>query len=357
MPAHDILLRRFRATGLPGTPGNARGSAEHHVRRLGAVQAQEFEMTLWSLGRRTGLTRSEVLAEFESGAFVRTHALRPTWHFVHRDDLALVRAVSADRVRQTMGTYLRREKLTEEMLSRVAAVVARAAADGPLTRKELGASLSEAGFPFTPFQLGLAILDAELSCVVASGPVRGKQQTYALLDVPAQDLDLPERAELAVRFFTSHGPGRVEDFATWATQTKGEATALVAAGADRLTEVETVDGPLHEGRPAPAVVAGWDSPEVELLNGYDEAIAGIKDKSQLDRAGLYRQRAGTAVGVVTVDGQLTGHWRRRVTTARVDVSVMPLRRLSKAEQSGLADQVELLRQFLGVADAGLSTDP
>jgi hypothetical protein len=343
----DLLRARWRATGLPtSTPGAAKPTAAAEVRRLGAVQAQEFETTLWSLGRRTAESRTSILAGFERGEFVRTHTLRPTWHFVHRDDLDLLQAATADRVHRLNGTLYRQEGLDRTTLQKAGAVIAAAVSERPLTRAQIRERLSAEGFSLSNLGLTLLMMWAELERLVASGPLAGRRQTYA----PWPARTLPDRAEavtrLAERFFSSHGPATVDDFATWSSLTKGTAREALAGLPVERAEVEGAECLwLGELSTDP-----WASPQVELLNCYDEYVSGfgVAGKRWFDRAGLAPGRLGIPIGLVVVDGQLAGNWRRTIGRTAVAIEVVPLRPLSGAERDGLAASAAAYGSFLGV---------
>lgn len=346
IPTELATLARWRATGLPTTtPGTAALDAAAEVRRLGAVQAQEFEMTLWSLGRRTGESRERVLGRFERGEFVRVHALRQTWHFVHRDDLTRVQAATAHRVHRLNAGLYRQEGLDTATLARVAGVVEGAVGERPRTRAEIGAALAADGIETTGFRLGLIMMWAELECLVVSGPLDGKRHTYS--GWPDRALADPSEASawLARRFFESHGPATLDDFAAWSSLTKGQANEAVAGSALRHAEVGGVAcvwlGELSHDP--------WDSPQVELLNCYDEYVSGLsaRGKQALDRAGLWSQRLGIPNGLVMVDGQLAGHWRRVADGAGVRVEVLALRAFGAGELSALERNAAALGEFVG----------
>lgn len=345
----ELLRARWRSTGLPtGERGVATGSSTTvEVRRLGAVQAQEFEATLWSLARRTGEARATVLGQYEVGEIVRTHTLRQTWHFVHRDDLETAQAATAHRVHLSNGPLYREAGLDDRSLRAAADVVLEVLADGPATRTEIGARLGGAGFPSSGLGLGTVMMWVELECLVASGPLRGTQHTYARWPGGDGPPDPDEVATtLAERYFASHGPTGIDDFMAWSSLTKTQARAAIdglplqRAAFDDVEQLWLGDLDL---RP-------WESPQVELLNGYDEYISGLgpKAKRWLDRAGLARGRPGTPIGVVTVDGQLTGHWRRRPAASRVDVEVLLLRDLTPAEADALERNADAYGGFLGL---------
>lgn len=344
----QVTLQRFQATGLPTSqPGWRAETASEQIVRLGAVQAQEFEMTLWALGCRTGQTRREIMAEFDAGRFIRTHALRPTWHVVHPDDLAMIRTATADRVIGVNNSMERSLELDNALLRRCTEIVAEAVAQAPRTRKEVQETLAQQGVTASGPRLAYVLMRAELTGVIANGPMRGAAQTYA----PAPRSTFPgDRSDavacLALRFFRSHGPATVGDLARWATLTRRDVTTALDAIGDQVASVTSDGKEYHVGADA-APAAAWRSPQVDLLNGYDEYISGFSDSKGLaDRAGLVRGRPGLPVGVVTVDGQLAGHWRRRSIGASIAVEVLALRPFAAAETSGVEQEARRLAHFL-----------
>src|SRR5690606_7455514 len=128
----------------------------------------------------------------------------------------------------------RKLELDEVVLLRADAIIARALEGGQFkTRLELGAILADAGIGAVKGQrLAYLVMHAELEGVVCSGPRRGKQQTYALLAERAPQTRRLARdealAELTRRYFTSHGPATVKDFAWWSGLTVADVRAGLA---------------------------------------------------------------------------------------------------------------------------------
>ena len=100
-----------------------------------------------------------------------------------------------------------------------------------LTRAELARYLKRAKVPADGLKLAYLMMHAELEGVICSGPRRGKQFTYALLDerVPATKPKTREEAlaELAKRYFASHGPATMRDFAWWSGLTVKDAQQAI----------------------------------------------------------------------------------------------------------------------------------
>ncbi|MDP9693576.1 UNVERIFIED_ORG: hypothetical protein J2X79_001124 [Arthrobacter globiformis] len=224
MEPHEVLRTRLAGQQLR-EPRAA--TAEEAVKNLLAVQAQEFSYARWSLAQRTGgATAADVEQALADGRILRTHILRPTWHFVHRDDLPWLRTLPAPRLHQMNGGTYRSTGIDHEAASRSAGVLAEAVAGGVhLTREQLAARLQGAGFAAKGPVLAYLIMHAEISGVLVSGaPVRSPggalRQTYAAFDervagaAPAAATSREESlAALTLRYFGSRGPATVRDCA------------------------------------------------------------------------------------------------------------------------------------------------
>ncbi len=218
--------------------GNGLGRAVDVVSLLACVQSQEHAHAFWSLGMRTdGLTYAEVQREFDAGTFLRTHILRPTWHFVAAADLRWIQAVTAARVQQLNGTIYRQQGLGPTERDRALELIMNALTGGAcLTRTELGRVLAAEG----P-RLAYLIMNAELEGVICSGPMRGAQHTYALVSERVGHSADGDAGELAYRFFAGHGPASVKDFARWSSLTLTQCHRAVEAAGNRL-DSETFEG-------------------------------------------------------------------------------------------------------------------
>ena len=75
-----MLRRRLHNQRLTTTSFRRAGEV---VSWLGAVQAQDYPGARWALGLRArGLDCAAIDAALARGEILRTHILRPTWHFV-----------------------------------------------------------------------------------------------------------------------------------------------------------------------------------------------------------------------------------------------------------------------------------
>src|SRR3982074_2843339 len=192
------------------------------VAHLGAVQSQDYPAALWALGLRLAqATRASLECAFNNGAILRTHVLRPTWHFVAPEDIRWMLALTAPRIKRGMASRDRELGLNDELVAQTNTIIARALEGGQqLTRPEIGAALQAAGVAVADGSvLSHLVSRAELDGVVCSGALRGKQHTHALLEERVPRTRVLERdeavAELVGRYFASHGPATLNDFAWW----------------------------------------------------------------------------------------------------------------------------------------------
>ncbi len=192
-------------------------------------------MAKWALGLRSpGLTEADVDHAFEDGAIVRTHILRPTWHFVAPEDIRWMQKLTGPRVQRLSASYHRNVGL-DQRPSRAAGECSspRCATAGTSPAPRSAPPTTRARIPVDGLRLAFLMMHAELDLVICSGPRQGKQFTYALLDerVPhAKRLDGDEAlSELVRRYFQSHGPATVHDFVWWSGLTVAQTKAGLAA--------------------------------------------------------------------------------------------------------------------------------
>jgi hypothetical protein len=192
------------------------------VRWLVAVQAQDYSGAKWALGLRLqGSTEKNIEQAIADGSILRTHLMRPTWHFVTPADIRWLLALTAPRVHAVNAHMYRQLELDHSVFKRSNAALAKALREGQtLTRDELRGVLRKAGIAVDGnLRMSYLMMRAELDAIVCSGPRRGKQFTYALLDQGAPQPKTLHRdealVELVRRYFISRGPATVQDFAKW----------------------------------------------------------------------------------------------------------------------------------------------
>lgn len=333
---------------------------EEVVRWLGAVQAQEYGPTLWSLGlRMRQANAATVEAAVADGRILRTHLLRPTWHFVTAADIRWVLALTAPRVHSLNAYMYRQLDLDERVLARSNEVIAQALAGGrQLTRNELGEALKQAGIEAQGMRLGYIVHFAELEALICSGARRGKQFTYALLSERAPQAKTLERdealAELVRRYFASHGPATLKDFTWWSSLTLADAKTGVELAGSQLA-AETIDEQVYWFDPATSPVeqamVEADEPQVYLLPIYDEFVSHADRSAVFDPQykELYDPQNNLSYWhTVVIDGQIVGTWKRTFKKKSVEFQHRVFRPLSQAEEKAVAAAAQRYGDFHGL---------
>jgi hypothetical protein len=316
------------------------------VKGLLAMQAQDFPGAKWAvLQRMASADDAEVQRAYDEGRILRTHVLRPTWHFVAPADIRWLLELSAPRVHAANAYAYRLFGVDKRGAKRSNARIVKALErSGQLTRAELGRVLGaregDVEVKAAGTRLACLVMRAELDGLICSGPTRDGQHTYALLEErapPSPKLGRDEAlAELARRYVVGHGPAQAKDLAWWSGLVLDEAKRALEACGSALERTK-LDGKSYYQAPAPPV-ARRRTPAVHLLPNYDELLVAFKDRSAMTDFPELRDAPQVSVlrtQFVTVDGRVVGGWRRLLTAREVVVMVQLWRPLSSAERSGL----------------------
>ena len=290
MDKRDIARLRLRSQRLADTQLD---TIDGVIDWLVCSQSQDYGPGKWSIGQRArGLSDAGLDEALAQGRILRTHILRPTWHFVAPRDIRWIHALTGPRVLVQNRHYMTQLELTDELLRRTADVLEKALTGKRLTRPQVQKALADAGIVAEGTRLAYVLMQAELECVITSGGLAGKQQTYALLDEiapvagaalgPSGDEAL---SELTRRYFTSHGPASIADFRWWSSLTVAEIKrALDIVGND--LEKRTIDG-LDYWASTFELPTGHGQPRAHFIQGLDEYFVGYqKTRSAADVGGF-----------------------------------------------------------------------
>lgn len=304
---------------------------ENVVRSLGAMQSQDYGPAKWSVGQRMAHgNEADLDRAYLEGRILRTHVLRPTWHFVHPDDITWLLELTAPRIQIMNRSRYRQLGLDDRVLERTRMLLLRTLKGANhLTRNAVRELLAKNRIETDTSRLSYILMYAELKGTICSGGLRGKQHTYALVEERAPDaivLDADAALlELILRYFSSHGPASEKDLRWWSSLTLQEIRRGLDLAGDKLssddidgTRMYFVDSP-HASRKR--------SPHVHLLQTYDEYIVGYSEtRGVIDATGLGRKRWSSSNafrGVVILDTQMVGEWKRRFDkgTLRFEISL------------------------------------
>jgi hypothetical protein len=346
----DVTRQRLRNQRLSG-PRVARPADV--VRWLGAVQAQEYADAKWAIALRTRrASESAIERGITNGSILRTHVLRPTWHFVAAADIRWMLALTGPRVSARMAPYNRHLELDTAVFRRSERAIVRALRGGAyLTRQELRQALHEAGVRADNVQrLAHLVMQVEIDGVICSGPRRGNRFTYALLDerVPAvAPLSRDEAlAELTRRYFRSRGPAQLADFTWWSGLTTGDARRGLAI-IERDVERVDVDGKAYWVSRARAT--GERARSAFLLGLYDEYLIAYKDRSAaLDRSRWTRAIRDAFAAPIVMDGQVVGGWRRTTRDGTMTVALTPMAPFDRRAMAAVESAAHAYATFFGL---------
>ncbi len=349
MDTSELGYRRLRNQRLVGSSLKSAAAA---VGWLGAVQSQDYTYAKWSVGQRVGgaLRDREIDALVARGHIVRTHILRPTWHFVAANDLRWMMALAGPRVEARNRRRYEQVELDDRTLGRAREIIRGALAGGRrLTRPQLAEALIRDGIDASqPQRREYIVMHAELTLLICSGGLDAKQQTYALVDelVPVSE-SLPEDealARLARRYFASHGPSTIADFAWWSGLRVSEARRGLEIARSDLDSF-SVDGTTHWHAGEATDQHTADRPAASLLQSFDELIVGYQ------RTRTIPLDPNSFAHPIVADGRIVGRWRLARNRAGVEIDAhlddYARRRMSAAQCSALDAEIERCRRFYG----------
>ena len=323
---------------------------------LCAMQAQDYPAAKWAIGLRSpGIQDADIEQAFNDGLILRTHVLRPTWHFVAPEDIRWLLALSAPRIHAANAYYYRQAGLDAKVFAKSCAMIHRTLEGGKtLTRAELAVYLTRAKIPADGLKLAYLMMHAELEGVICSGPRKGKQFTYALLEERAPKAKVRERAEalaeLAKRYFVSHGPATVRDFAWWSGLTITDAQKAVDSVRPAL-ESSSIDRLVLWSAEAPDRSPSRHGAAF-LLPNYDEYLIAYKDRAPVvdaaRAANVVARSNGAFANHLLIDGRLAGGWSRTCSANNVVIEVAPYKKLTAAQLRAVGNVADCYGEFLGL---------
>ena len=352
MDAEAVLAARLSTQRLTGPPA---ASAVEAVRELLCVQAQDAPLAQAMIALRAGTTVAAVQRAVATGEIVRTHVLRPTWHYVAAEDLTWLLELTSPKVESGMAARHRLLGLDPARVSAGLDVIADALGGrNYLTRTEAGAVLTETGLLTAEDglfgqQVGHLLLLGELRGLLCSAPDERPEHRYALVSEVIGRQPAAGRSDavaaLVGRFVAGHGPVALADLQRWAKVTLTEARAALAGLGDRVARVRVGEDDLWH---APDAVRPEARPtRALLLSTFDEAFLSYRKvpwpRSPHHPAGDDPYRfAEAGGGVVLCDLADVGSWKRTVTRSGVRLSLKVDASLSRTARAAIEEASQRL---------------
>jgi hypothetical protein len=329
-------------------------TAQSLVEWMGAMQAQDYAMAKWAIGTRVaGSTEQQIDEAVDKGEILRTHVLRPTWHFVSPKDIYWMVQLSAPRIKASMTSRHKELELPDKLLAKGNAIIEKALSKGEhLTREQLLSHFTKAKIPIDMYRGMHFLFWAELSCIVCSGKRKGNKQTYALLQerIPKPESLSKEEAlaKLAKRYFTSHGPATISDFTWWSGLAAADArNALEMVKDNFISDTSEKRQYWFAGN---ANIRASKKKQAWLLPAFDEFLVSYKDRSAAINL-EHHKKAFTVNGIfkpaIVLNGQVTGLWKRIVKKDTVMIEADLFHAHSNADKELIKTAAGRFGEFVG----------
>jgi hypothetical protein len=357
MPLTDHRQHRRLNHGLAHLAG---GSPADVLNWFGAMQAQDYASARWALGVRcANLSDAAVEQAITERTIVRTWALRNTLHFVAAEDVHWLIGLIGPVMLARNAAHYRKNGLDAAGFEKIDARIRTVLQGGQqLRREELFVALEQVGIATAGMRGASILYRAALSGCICPATLRGKQQTYALLDewVPVKKLLDRDAAlgELALRYFRSHGPASLRDFAWWSGLSLIDARRGLALARPSLREVHTDEEVCWLSQSQLPDAAG--APSAQLLPAFDEYFLGYANRTPALEARYFSQ-VMTTNGIfrptILVDGEIIGIWARTLKKGAVSVAPQLFRPLTGDEANALNLAAQRYADFLGLSCSGV----
>jgi len=323
---------------------------EDVVKNMVAMQAQDYAGAKWAIGLRMATAHEKAVEQaITDGRILRTHLLRPTWHFVAPDDIRWILALTAPRIHAINAGMYKKFELDAAAFNKCNDVFVEAMqCNKQLTREQLTVVLNANNIQTDDLRFTIFLMHAELDGIICSGGRIGKQFTYALLDERAPSAPPLTRDEaltkLAKGFFNTRGPATTHDFANWSGLTLADAGKGLENVKTQFIK-EVIDGKSYWMPNHPEVIPTPN--KAYLLPAYDEFAIAYKDRDALVMP-KYKEQARYVIfdPVIVIDNQVVGNWKRTIKPKAVDVSYNLFGKLNKAQDKALGTASKKYIKFL-----------
>ena len=323
------------------------------LNNMGAMQAQDFNMIRWAVGRRLKKANEQTVVDaLNDGTILRTHLLRPTWHLVSSDDIYWMLKLTGPRIKTSLKSRHKSLEIDDKVITMSYRVIEKALVDREsITRDELVSEFKNAGLKVSENRASHLLLVAELDGVICSGDVNGNKMHYSLLSKRVPDRNEPDHNEsialLTRKYFFCRAPATLSDFVWWSGLKISDAKKGLEINHEVLRK-EIIQG---EDYWVPSSFSSKpdESGQVILLPSYDEYIIAYKFRDLIIPAES-KSRSMSSNGifwpVILVNGKVTGTWKRAFKKEHVIVEPVFFRNHTHKEIELIEQEVEKYSKFL-----------
>lgn len=343
---HRLVSQKLHKTS-PITP-------KEIVKHMGAMQAQDYSMAKWAIGSRCDATETAIEEAINSAEIIRTHILRPTWHFVSADDIYWMLDVSAPQVKRFTASAGKKYGYDAKKLDQTNSKIEKLlAGNNHLTRDEIMQELGIKKTSSADFLSAAIMMNAELDGLVCNGRMKGKQITYALLEErvskPKSKLTKEEGlAKLALKYFVSHGPASLLDFSWWSGFPPTICLNTINAIKLQLNSIE-IDGQIFW--------FGNDSSDennflesVHFLPAFDEILISYKTREAsilLEHQSKTFTNNGIFKPIILENSKVIGTWKRTIAKNHAKIETIFFNETENHKKAILFEGIKAFENYLG----------
>ncbi|MBT1687021.1 winged helix DNA-binding domain-containing protein [Dawidia soli] len=318
------------------------------VSHFGAMQSQDYAMAKWAVGMRMQRASDpDVEMCINSGEIIRTHVLRPTWHFVSRKDIRWMMELSAPYVRKATQYVDRQVGLTDEIFKKIWKIIeVELQREDNLSKEDLMERLAKKKIDVENLMATQILIRAELEMRVCNGVRKKNKITYALFDrrvPPSEKISRKDSlVKLAAVYFGSRSPATVKDFMWWSGLNLSDATFGISGlgGSLKRASLGGLEYLYFENTPdqkkkTSVLLPAYDEYMVGYSEGRDIAFPPDVDKTLLGN-GVFKP-------IVLVDNAIAGTWKKTGKEPFVEMQFLQ----DNKKKRSVRPKLEALKFFLG----------
>jgi hypothetical protein len=324
------------------------------VQHLGAMQAQDYAMAKWAVGSRCDASEKAIEEAINSAQIIRTHILRPTWHFVSADDIYWMLDLSGPQVKRIVTSYVKKYGYDAKKLDQTNAAIQKIlAGNNHLTREEIMQELSITKTPSPDHLSGPIMMYAELDGLVCNGKMKGKQMTYALLEerVPKTQGRLTQEEgliKLALRYFESHGPATLLDFSWWSGFSPTSCKNIINAIELQLNSITIEDQKYWFKNDISTEDDFRES--IHFLPAFDEILISYKSR-EASILPEHQPKAFTNNGIfkpiILENSKVIGTWKRTIKKDHAKIETQFFNETENHKKAILFEGIKPFENYLG----------
>lgn len=351
MTHKEISHHRLAAQKLLETNPSSPQEIVHH---LGAMQAQDYAMAKWAIGSRCQANEAAIEEAINSAKIIRTHILRPTWHFVSAEDIYWMLDLSAPQVKRFTASAAKKYGYEAKKLDHITIQIEKLlSGNNHLTREEIMQELNIKKTSSEDFLSAAIMMNAELDGLVCNGKMKGKQITYALLEErvskPKTNLTKEEAlAKLALRYFESHGPATLLDFSWWSGFSPTSCKLAINAIELQLNFVE-IENQMYWFK---TTISDADNLReiIHFLPAFDEILISYKTREAsilLEHQSKAFTNNGIFKPIILENSKVIGTWKRTIKKDHAKIETQFFNETESSKKQIIFEGIKAFENYLG----------